>query len=162
MKLAKGPQNVRYKTNMHLVCICNDFSSQFQSNNQLFTQNMGFKLRYLSMGSRLPPFLAAFYAESFEASALKAFSLKHRFWGLFVGDVISVWNHWKTSLYTFLRQLNVLGSALQFTLELVDNCKLAFLDVLISKKSLILEFPIYRKTTHNDRYLRFSSTILLV
>jgi hypothetical protein len=45
------------------------------------------------MGSRLPPFLAAFYAESSEASALKAFSLKHRFWGLFVGDVISVWNH---------------------------------------------------------------------
>ena len=42
-------------------------------------------------------------------------------------------------------------------MELEDSGKLPFLDVLIIKNNPSLEFSIYRKPTHNDRYLYFPS-----
>ena len=140
------------ETIMRLVRLCNRYSLYFRYNNQFFTQTNG-----LPMGTSLSPFLATFYMEFIETSALNTFPLKHRFWGRFVDDVISVWNHGEIELNAFLLHLNSFDSNLQFTLELEDNHKLPFLDVLIFNKSLSLEYSIYRKPTHNDRYLHFSS-----
>ena len=135
-----------------LICLCNNSSPYFQYNHQFFIQIMG-----LPMGTSLSPFLATFYMEFMETSALNNFPLKHLFWGLFVDYVISVWHHIGESLNSFLIHLNTLDSNFQFTLELEDNHKLPFLDVLIFNKSPRLEFSIYRKPTHNDRYLHFYS-----
>jgi hypothetical protein len=42
-------------------------------------------------------------------------------------------------------------------MELKDSGKLLFLDVLIIKTAPSLEFSIYKKPTHKDQYLNFSS-----
>ena len=60
--------------------------------------------------------------------------------------------------HSFLTDLNTLDYSLLFTLEVEDNHKLPFLDVIIFNKSPILEFSIVRKPTHNDKYLHFSSS----
>ena len=156
-KLEDNIDQIDYKTLdietiMRLVRLCNSSSSYFRYNNQFFTQ-----IRGLPMGTSLSPFLATFYMEFIEISALENFPMKHRFWGRFVDDVISLWEHGGESLNSFLTHLNTLDSNLQFTLELEHNHKLPFLDVLIFNKSPGLEFSIYRKPTHNDRYLHFSS-----
>ena len=61
------------------------------------------------------------------------------------------------TLKDFLAHLNSFDSNFQFTIELEDSGKLPFLDVLIIKNIPSLDFSIYRRPTHNDRYLHFSS-----
>ena len=140
------------ETIMCLVRLCGSSSSYFRYDHQFFTRIMG-----LPMDTSLSPFLATFYMEFIETSALENFPLRIRFWGPFVDDVISVWDHGEESLNSFLTTLNTLDSNLQFTLELEDNHKLPFLDVLIFNKSPKFGFSIYRQHTHNDRYLHLSS-----
>jgi hypothetical protein len=139
---------------MRLFCLCNDFSLYFRYDNQFFSQIMG-----LPMGTSMPPLLATFYMEYIENSALKSFPLHPRFWGRFVDDVISVWGYGEFSFNAFLVHLNTFDWNLQFILELEENHKLNFLDVLIFKKSPNFQFSIYRKPTDNDRYLHFSPTL---
>ena len=76
-----------------LVRLCNSSSSYFGYNSQFFTQVMG-----LSMDTSLSPNLATFYMEFIKTSALENFPLKNPFWGWFVDDVISVWDHGEESL----------------------------------------------------------------
>ena len=92
-----------------------------------------------------------------EQSALNSFPLKHSLWFCFVDDNLAVWEHGQDSLKDFLAHLNSFDSNLQFTIELEDSGKLPFLDVLIIKNIPSLDFSIYRKPTHYDRYLHFSS-----
>ena len=139
-------------TIMTLVRLCNKYSSYFKFRNKFFLQIMG-----LSMGTVLSPYLANFYMDFIEQSALNSFHLKHSIWFRFVDDILSVWEHGQDSLRDFLAHLNSFDSNLQFTMELEDSGKLPFLDVLIIKTNPSLEFSIYRKPTHNDRYLHFSS-----
>ena len=47
---------------------------------------------------------------------------------------------------------------MQFTIETENNRKLSFLDVLITRvEDEKLEFTVYRKPTHTDRYLQRTS-----
>ena len=92
-----------------------------------------------------------------EQSALNSFPLKYSLWFRFVDDILAVWEHGENSLKVFLAHLNSFDSNLQFTIEVADSGKFPFLDVLIIKNSPSLEFSMYRKPTHSDRYLHFSS-----
>ncbi|XP_065573268.1 uncharacterized protein LOC136035407 [Artemia franciscana] len=137
---------------MTLVRLCNKFSLYFRFREKFFLQVKG-----LPMGTVLSPFLANFYMDFIEQSALHSFPLKHSLWFRFVDDILAVWEHGQNSLKVFLAHLNSFDSNLQFTIELEDSGKLPFLDVLIIKNIPSLDFSIYRKPTHNDRYLHFSS-----
>jgi hypothetical protein len=46
---------------------------------------------------------------------------------------------------------------LKFTVELEENGKLPFLDVILLKNRNSLDFKIYRKLTNNNRFLCYSS-----
>ena len=60
-------------------------------------------------------------------------------------------------LKSFLEHLNFWGGDLKFTIELEEDNKLPFLDVLLLKNENSLDFEIYRKPTNNDRFLSFYS-----
>ena len=111
------------------------------------------------MATSLSPFLVTFYMELIETYALKTFPLKRRFWGRFMNDVFSVFDHGDASLNPFLTHLNILDSIVLFTLLLEYNHTLAFQDLIIFNKSLSLEFSIYRKPTHNDSYFNQSPCV---
>ena len=72
-------------------------------------------------------------------------------------DVISIWNYGEEELKGFLEHLNFWGGDLKFTIELEEDNKLPFLDVLLLKNENSLDFKIYRKPTNNNRFLSFFS-----
>ena len=62
-------------------------------------------------------------------------------------------------LTEFLNKLNDLGS-IKFTYEMESDDKLLFLDVLIIRKDNgEVKLHMYRKPTHSDQYLNFSSQL---
>ena len=60
-------------------------------------------------------------------------------------------------LKSFLEHLNFWRGDLKFTIELEEDNKLPFLDVLLLKNENSLDFKIYRKPTNNNRFLSFFS-----
>ena len=48
--------------------------------------------------------------------------------------------------------------SIQFTIEHDKDNKIAFLDVMVEKDGLNVKTSIYRKNTHTDRYINFSSS----
>ena len=113
------------------------------------------------MGAPLSPLLANCFVENIETIALDSYFLKHKFWGRYMDDIISVWNYGKEELKGFfLEHVNFRGGDLEFTIELEEDNKLPFLDVLLLKNENSLDFKIYRKPTNNNRFFRFSLVML--
>ena len=58
----------------------------------------------------------------------------------------------------FFVHLNSLRPSIQFTMEMEENDSLPFLDTLIKRGAGgMIDFSVYRKPTHTDRYLQYSS-----
>jgi hypothetical protein len=76
----------------------------------------------------------------------------------FVDDTNLKWTHGKAELEKFFNHFNSISSEIKFTMELEENGKIPFLDVLISRKEDgTLGHQVYRKKTHIDSYLHANS-----
>ena len=123
---------------MNLVRLCNTFSYVFfQFRGGFFRTN-----KWFTHGTPLIPLLANCFAENIETIALDSYFFKHTFWGRYMDDIISVWNYGEKELKGFKKQLNFLGGDLKFTIELEEDNKLPFLDVLLLKNENSLDFKI--------------------
>ena len=80
----------------------------------------------LPMGAPLSPLLANCFVENIETIALDSYLLKHKFWGRYMDEIISVWNYGEEELKGFLEHLNFWGGHLKFTIELEEDNKLPF------------------------------------
>ncbi len=58
---------------------------------------------------------------------------------------------------SYILSLNKQNMSIQFTTEEENNNKLSFLDVEIERENGHFIISIYRKKTHNDRYLNYKS-----
>ena len=137
---------------MRLIILVNEFSFYFGFRGEFYRQIFG-----LPMGASLSPLLANLFIDAIETSAINSFRISPCFWGRFMDDVVCVWKHGLDSLDLFCKHLNSFDNNIKFTVEFEDNNKLPFLDILLIKRDLHLLFSIYRKPTHNDRYLNFHS-----
>ena len=68
-----------------------------------------------------------------------------------------IWTHGQEELHQFHQHLNNQHSNIQFTMEEKSGCKLAFLDVLVTRKDERLLTSDYRKPTYTERYIPFNS-----
>ena len=78
-------------------------------------------------------------------------------WERFVDDVYSIFK--RTHLENFFHHINNLHQNIKFTMEEESNGELAFLDTLLKRNNgeiSVLVF-VYRKPTHTDQYLHYSS-----
>ena len=76
----------------------------------------------------------------------------------FIDDTNLKWTHGKAKLEKFFNHFNSISSEIKFTMELEENGKIPFLDVLISiKEDGTLGHQVYRKKTHIDSYLHANS-----
>ena len=108
------------------------------------------------MGSPVSPPVANLFMEDFEEKALAACENPPRFWGRYVDDVGSVIK--QLLIDPFLEFLNSRHPAIKFTMEREEDGHLAMLDVMMERQQDgHLKFKVYRKPTHTDQYLDFSS-----
>lgn len=110
------------------------------------------------MGSSLSPVIANLYMNYFEREALQKTKLKPSFWKRYVDDIFIIWPHGREELDIFLEELNNIHHRIQFTLEVEVNRQLPFLDLLITRNpDQTLDYTVYRKPTHTNRYLNANS-----
>ena len=83
--------------------------------------------------------------------------MKPEAWFRYVDDTFIVWRHGEDELVKFLDHLNSQHPSIQFTMEFEENGHIPFLDVKVQRSDTSLSFSIYRKPTHTDQYLHFTS-----
>ena len=122
---------------------------------QIYRQKFG-----TAMGSPVSPLVANLFMEHLEERLLDTapVELKPRLWKRYVDDILEVVKKTAVEEFTdFLNKLDESGS-IKFTYEMELDGKLPFLDLLITRKDTgEVKLQIYRKPTHTDQYLIFSS-----
>ncbi|KFD50678.1 hypothetical protein M513_08485 [Trichuris suis] len=136
-----------------LVSFCMKEANYFRFGEQCFMQNSG-----APMGSSLSPVLAEVFMEHLEEIAFSTAneSIVPVLFKRYVDDVFAITKSGEDE--AFLNHLNSLFPAcISFTIEKEEDGRLPFLDALIIKEGDRLKTTVYRKPTHSDRYLHFSS-----
>jgi hypothetical protein len=94
--------------------------------------------------------------EDFELKALQTFKCNVKFWARYVDDTFCIIQRDKLDVFT--QHLNSLHDKIKFTIEKECDNSLPMLDVNVKRKSDgNLSFSVYRKPTHTDHYLQFTS-----
>ena len=91
-----------------------------------------------------------------EKTALTTTSHPPKVWECHVDDVFSIIRN--SNLHDFFQHINSLHHKTKFTMETEQNSQLPFLDTLIQRNSdNTISVRVYRKPTHTDQYLKFTS-----
>lgn len=117
----------------------------FQFDNKIYKQHFG-----TSMGNSLSAFMAELFLCDFETNLSKHHTFP-RIWYRYVDDVFAICNQRKVDY--ILSLLNSQHKSIQFTCEREQNNKLPFLDIMVEKIGVNLEFDIYRKPTSCNRFI---------
>ena len=106
------------------------------------------------MGSPVLVTVADLVMEDIEQRALFSFHTSTMFWKRYVDDTYTAIDH----LDEFLQHLNSIEPTIKFTCEMEEDCRLPFLDTEITRHpDGSLSTTVYRKKTHTDKYLDFTS-----
>ena len=104
----------------------------------------------------MSPAVASIYMDMFEEMVLVTSQQPHRIWKRYV-DVTFLCYGWRI-LNCYLEHINSQRSSIKFTMERENDISLPFLDTpLIRKEDGKLDMTVYRKPTHTNMYLQYSS-----
>ena len=115
------------------------------------------------MGSRISPIIASIYMEHIERTAITTFHTPPSLWLGCVDDRFCILN--KDHIKDFHTHLYSICSHVHFTIKKKHNFSFPFLDVLVRRNSRngsitthsLLSTTTYRKPTHTNRYLHYTS-----
>lgn len=124
----------------------------FRFNNKFYSQKQG-----TSMGNPLSPFVADFFMSYFETKIKKDFKDFPDFWRRYVDDILAIFDISKGNINEFLDKINSCFPSIKFTIEMENDGKLPFLDLLIIRNDNKIEFDIYRKETNTNQLIPPSS-----
>ena len=127
-------------------------SSYFRFEDSFYEQVDG-----TAMGSPPSPVIANLYMESLEGAAVSSAVLQPNLWVCYVDDMFVIWTDGQGELHQFHQHLNNQHPNIQFTMEEESGCKLAFSNVLVTRKDERLLTSVYQKPTHTERYIPFNS-----
>ncbi|XP_057290570.1 uncharacterized protein LOC130613216 [Hydractinia symbiolongicarpus] len=115
-----------------------------------FTQTDG-----VAMGGPTSSVVAEIYMQAHETTALTTADHAAKVWKRFVDDVFLITK--RAYLDAFYKHINNLHPKIQFTIEHEKNGTPPFLDTLVSRNGGDLSVSVYRKPTHTDKYLNYTS-----
>ena len=78
-----------------------------------------------------------------EEAAISSAVLQPNLWVRYVDDTFVIWTDEREELHRFHQHLNNQHSNIQFTMEEESGCKLAFLDVLVTRDGERLLTSVY-------------------
>ena len=113
------------------------------------------QLQGAAMSSPVSPVIANIYMEYFESLAIPSSPTFIRWWFRYVDDVHS--DTRKDQVNQLQEHLNSIDPHIKFTKELPGTDGLPFLDTLTKPTPNSIEFTVYRKPYHTDRYLDYIS-----
>ena len=119
-------------------------------NSQLYQQTDG-----VAMGGPASATTAEIYMQAHESTAISTALHPPKVWERFADDVYSIVK--RTQLENFFHHINNLHQNIKFTMEEESNGELAFLDTLLKRNNGEISVLVYRKPTHTDQYLHYSS-----
>ena len=124
--------------------------------NCIFCFNKKFykQLQGAAMGSCLP-IIANIYMEYFESLAIPTSPTLIKWWFRYVDDAHRATR--KDEVNKLQEHLNSIDLHIKFTIELQGTDVLPFLDTLTKPTPNSIESTVYRKTTHTDKYLHYTS-----
>ena len=93
--------------------------------------------------------------QAHERTAISMALNPRKVWEGFVDDVYSILK--RTHLEYFFQHINNLHQNTKFTMEEESNGELAILDTLLKRDNGEVSVLVYRKPTHTDQYLHYSS-----
>ena len=126
------------------------------SNNYFVYNNCVYKqVHGCAMGSPVSPIVANLCMEVVEELAINTSTVAPRVWKRYVDDSFVIIK--KDAVSSFHDTLNSIDPKIVFTIEEENNGQISFLDTLVSRKNGVAVIDVYRKPTHTDRYLDFSS-----
>ena len=126
-------------------------STYFTWQDKIYQQTHG-----LPMGSPLSPLITEIYMTHLEETALQTSPIQPTCWFRKVDDTFVILPP-TDDPNTLLQHLNAQHPRMQFTMESETDNKLPFLDVLVQRENNTLTTSVYRKPTHTDQYIHYSS-----
>ena len=109
-----------------------------------------------AMGSPVSPIVANLFMEWFEENAIQTFMYEITIWKRYVDDTIVALD--EALLEDFTAHINGIHPSIKFTREEEAERSLPMLDAMTTRSPAgELSFTVYRKPTHTDQYLQFSS-----
>ena len=110
----------------------------------------------VAMGGPPSSIIAEIYMHWTETTALTTTSHLPKVWQRYVDDVFSIIR--KSNLHDFFQHINSLQPKTKFNMKTEQNSQLPFLDTLIQRNiDNTISVRVYRKPTHRDQYLKFTS-----
>ena len=106
------------------------------------------------MGGPASSTTAEIYMQAYEHTAITTALHPPKIWERF-DDVYSILK--RTHLEIFFHHINDLHQNIKFAMEEESNGELAFLDTLLKRNNGEISVLVYRKLTHTDQYLHYSS-----
>ena len=98
---------------------------------------------------------AEIYLQAYENTAITTALHPPKIWERFVDDVYSILK--RTHFEYIFHHINKLYQNIKFTMDEESNGELAFLDTLLKQNNGEISVLVYRKPTHTDQYLHYSS-----
>ena len=104
-------------------------STFFSFQGEFYEQTCG-----VVMHSPLSPIVTNLFMEYFETKALASAQFHPKKWKRFVDDTCVIWPHGHEKLDLFLNHLNSQSESIKFTMEIEENDRFLFLDILLSRR----------------------------
>ncbi|CAF1527863.1 unnamed protein product [Didymodactylos carnosus] len=109
------------------------------------------------MGSPLAPILAHLFMSELENCIQDHRGKKPDLFYRYVDDIFMIMHGNQKDIHSFLKFMNKIESSIKFTIEMQNNNKLPFLDVMVERTNTELITYVYRKPTDTGLYLRWTS-----
>ncbi|MCP4495020.1 MAG: hypothetical protein GY820_48115 [Gammaproteobacteria bacterium] len=139
-----------------------DLIAEICSNTYFKFEDTAYKqLNGVPMGSPVSVAIAEIFMHILESDAIKNCSSPPLFYKRYIDDCLVITRNHKEfeQFYNHMNSHALASNGIQFTREHEQNGTLPFLDVNISRGKNQLEFSVYRKKTHSNRYCHPTSAV---